>query len=156
MKKMVYLFIVGITLCLSVSAQSELIYKNELFQNGVFQNGTKLNVGQVRTAMSGNSEALALYNSGRTLYVAGCVIAYPCAFLLGWDTGARLGGGKGNGTLLAVSATGTVVGLIMGLSGERKMKKSIQLYNSNASINALSYQINFGFTQTGIGLSMQF
>ena len=151
MKKIICFFIAGIALCMSVSAQPELIYKG-----GVLQNGTKLTAEQVREVMSGNSEALELYNSGRSIFVTGQVISYPCAFLLGWDLGTRLGGGKGNGTLLTVGAVGTVVGLIIGLSGESKIKESVSLYNSKASNNALSYRVNFGFTQTGVGLSMRF
>jgi hypothetical protein len=85
----------------------------------------------------------------------GQVVAYPCAFLLGFDLGTRLGGGKGNNTLLGISTAGTVAGLIMALSGEKKIKNSVQLYNSKSS-NTVSCQINFGFTQTGVGLSMQF
>ena len=151
MKKKIYFFIVGIMLCVSVFAQSELIYNN-----GVFQNGTKLKAEQVKGAMSDNSEALALYNSGRSLFVVGQVIAYPSAFLLGFDLGTRLGGGEGNGTVLAVGAVGTVVGLIIGLSGEKKIKNSVLLYNSKASNSAVPYQINFGFTQTGVGLGIRF
>jgi len=135
----------------SVSAQSELTY-----QNGIFQNGAKLTPEQVRGVMSSNAEALQQYNSGRSLFVAGQVIAYPSAFLLGWDLGTRLGGGEGNGTLLAVGAVGTVVGLIMGFSGESQIKKSVQLYNTKTSYNAVPSQLNFGFTQTGIGFSMKF
>ena len=156
MKKVIFLFVAGITLCVSVSAQSELTYKSEVFQSGIFQGGTKLNANQVKEVMSGNNEALGQYSSGRTLFVLGQVISYPCAAMLGWDLGTRTGGGKGNGTLLAVGAVGTVVGLIMGLSGEKRIKNSVLLYNSKVSNNTVSYQVNFGFTQTGVGLSMCF
>jgi len=151
MKKSIYLFIMGIALCVSVSAQTELTYRN-----GVLQNGVKLKAAQVREVMSGNSEALELYNSGRSLSVAGQVIAVPFAAIFGYDLGTRLGGGEGNGTLLAVGAVGTAVGLIIGLSGDKKIKNSVSLYNSKAISSSVSYQINFGFTSTGVGLSMRF
>ena len=148
MKKSMYLLVVGIALCVSVSAQSELTYKSEVFQSGIFQNETKLNANQVKEVMSGNSEALVAYNSGRSLLIMGQVIAYPCAFLLGWETGARLGSGEGNNTLLVVSAVGTATGLIMAIFGEKKIKNSVSLYNSKANINSASYQVNFGFKET--------
>jgi len=154
MTRLISLFIVGIALCVSVSAQSELTYKSEAFQTGIFQNETKLTANQVREVMSGNNEALEQYKSGRTLFVVGQVISYPCAAMFGWDLGTRLGGGKGNGTLLAVGGVGTVVGLIMGFSGEKKIKNSVSLYNSKTS--TVSYQVNFGFTQTGVGFNMRF
>jgi len=125
------------------------------YSDGVWQNGTKLSADNVRSVMSGNSEALRQYNSGKSLYLAGQIIGYPCAFLFGWDLGTRLGGGEGNGALLGVGAAGTVVGLIMMYSGESKIKTSVKLYNSKVN-NSLSYQIDFGFTETGIGLCMRF
>ena len=126
------------------------------YSNGVWQNNVKINPSQVREIMSGNSEALQKYNGGRSLYIAGQIIAVPCAALLGWDLGARLGGGEGNVTLLGVGAAGTAVGLIMSYLGQGQMKTSLQLYNSALNNNATSYQLNFGVTQNGIGLCMKF
>ena len=151
MKKVVLVFLAGIAVSVSVSAQSELTYNK-----GVCQNGTKVKPVQIREIMSGNIDALQQYNSGRSLSVTGQVIAYPCAFLLGFDLGTRLGGGKGNGTVLGIGAAGTLIGLIMSSSGEKKIKKSVSLYNSNANNGSVSYQIDFGFTPTSIGFSMQF
>ena len=151
--KKVFLFIAGIALCFSLSAQTELVQRG----GNVLQNGTKLNPEQVRALMTDNSEALAQYNSGRSLFITGQVIAIPSAFMLGYDLGARLGGGEGNGTVLAVGAVGTAVGLILGFSGESKIKSSVSLYNSSkVNKDAISYQVNFGLTQTGIGFSVIF
>jgi len=150
MKKVIYLFVVSIALCTSASAQSELTYKN-----GVLQNGTKLNATQVKEVISGNSEALQKYNRGRSLYIAGQVIVYPSAFLLGWNLGTQLVRREVNVVFLGVGMAGTVVGLIMALSGERQISTSLQLYNSKANNTSVSCQINFGFTQTGVGLSMK-
>ena len=156
MKRLFFLFLAGIATFVSVSAQSDLSFTSSMWKRGgVWQDGARIKPAQVREVMSVNSEALQQYNSGMSLFVAGQVIAYPSAFLLGWDLGARIGSGEGNGTLLGIGAAGVVVGFIFYFSGENKMKNSVQLYNSKAS-DAVSYQINFGFTPTGIGLSMQF
>ncbi|MDR0796764.1 MAG: hypothetical protein LBE79_12080 [Tannerella sp.] len=94
MKKVMYLFIVSIALCTGATAQTELTFKSSMISNGgVFKNGNKLKTKEVREVMSENSKALGMYNSGRSLFVAGQVIAYPCAFLLGFDLGTRIGGG---------------------------------------------------------------
>ena len=151
MKKVIIVFIAGIAMCFSVSAQTELTYNN-----GVWQNGTKLKAEQVRVAMSDHGEALSQYNSGRSLFVGGMVIGYPCAFLLGFDLGTRLGGGEGNGAVLGIGAAGTIVGIIMMFSGEKKIKNSLQLYNSTAGNHSVSYQVNFGFTPTGVGFNVHF
>ena len=148
--KKIFLFIAAITLCFSVSAQSELTRRSDV----VFQDGARLRPNQVREVMATNSEALALYNSGRSWLVTGQVIAYPSAFLLGFDLGTRLGGGEGNNTLLAVGAGGTAVGLIIGFIGQNRIGQSVSLYNS--TVNNVSYQVNFGFTQSGIGFTVNF
>ena len=127
------------------------------FRNGgyVWQNEKKLSPEQVRLLMAGNSEALNLYNSGRSLNIAAQVIIYPSAFFVGWDLIDFLFGDS-DGTLLTVGAIGSTIGIIIGLTSDKKIKNSLLLYNSQASNNSVSYQVNFGFTQTGVGLSMRF
>lgn len=130
------------------SPQFELSY-----YNGVLLNGVRIKPDQVKSILSVNSEALKLYKSGRSLYIVGQVIAYPSAFCLGYDLGARLAGGKGNGAVLGIGVGGTLVGLIMSFSGDAKMKSSVKLYNSKTENTA---SIHFGMTQTGVGLCMHF
>lgn len=125
------------------------------YKNGIWQSGVKLSAKKVREIMAGNNEALQLYNSGKSLLLVGQIIGYPSAFLFGYDLGARAGGGKGNTALLIAGGAGTAAGLIMMFTGEGKMKTSVQLYNSKAN-SSVSSQLNFGFTQTGIGLSFRF
>ena len=149
----IILLIAGITLCFSLSAQGELTLRG----GNISQDGTRLSPEQVRAVMADNSEALAQFNRGRSLAITGQVIAYPSAFLLGWDTGTRLGGGEGNNTLLAIGAVGTAVGLGIVFLGERNIRSSVSLFNSSKANNdAISYQVNFGLTQNGIGFAVVF
>jgi hypothetical protein len=160
MTKKIFLLIIGITFSTGVFAQSELNYKN-----GVWQNGEKIYPAKVRTLLAKNDEALSLYNSGRALYVTGQVIAFPCAFLMGWDLGTRLAKGEGNNVLLISGAVGTAIGLIMSLSGEGQMKKSVSLYNAAKAKKKEQFipleqviiqEINLGMTQNGVGIIMSF
>ena len=150
-KKVSLIILIAVWTASFVKAQSELTYKG-----GVMQNGIKLTPAKVREAMSENSEALKTYNSGQALGTAGVIFAGIGGGLIGGDLGTRLGGGEGNGTLLAVGAVGIGVGLGFALIGDAKVKQSVTLYNSKISSNSVSYQVNFGFTPTGIGLSMRF
>ena len=154
MTKKIFLLIISITFSIGVFAQSELNYKN-----GVWQNGEKIYPTKVRTLMAKSDEALGLYNSGRTLYVAGQVIAFPCAFLVGWDLGARLAGGEGSNVLLASGAVGTVIGIVMSVAGEGKMKKSVSLYNAaktEKKEQVIIQEINLGMTRSGVGIIISF
>ena len=135
----------------NVSAQSELTYKG-----GVMQNGTKLTPTKVKEVMSGNSEALKTYNSGQAIGTVGVILSCIGGGLIGWDLGMRLSADEGNGTLLAIGAVGIGAGLCFALIGDANVKKSVTLYNAKTSNNAVSYQVNFGFTQTGIGFNVRF
>ena len=153
MKNLMYLFLASFVLCVSVSAQSDLTSRG----GSVMQNGVKLKADQVRVIMFDDRAALKQYNSGRSMAVVGQIISLPCACLLGWDLGLRLGGAEGNGTLLAVGAIGTAVGLLIAVPGEMKIKKSVQMYNSRAGKNTSYYQMDFGLTPSGgIGFCMRF
>jgi len=156
MAKKICLLIVGMALSVGVFAQSELSYRN-----GVWQNGSKITPDQVRTLMAKNKEALAQYNTGRGLFIAGPIIAIPAAFLVGWDLGTRLAKKEGNNALLIGSVAGSFLGLVMSLVGEEKMKNAVSLYNATKpepkKEQFIIQQINLGLTQTGgVGVSVRF
>ena len=135
-----------------VSSQPPLIY-----DSGVRQGGTKVRPEQVREMMLGNSEALQEYNHGRGAFVAGQIIAYPCAFLLGVDLGARTFGRGGSGVLLGIGIAGTVGGILVTLSGESQMRKSVSLYNASVMHGTMACTLNFGITGSGgVGLTLDF
>jgi len=131
--------------------QSALTYKG-----GVRQNGVRLTPIQVRDVMSGNSEALNMYNSGQTLGMTGMIFSGIGGGLIGWHLGSRLAGGEGNSSLVAAGAVSIGIGFGFALVGDANIKKSVELYNSKLSSNSVPYHINFGFTQTGVGFSMRF
>jgi len=152
-------FLTNSTEGLYVSSKPPLTY-----DNGVWQDGTKIRPAQVREMMSENDEALQEYKHGRGAFVVGQIIAYPCAFLLGWDLGARLLGwdlgaryGKGNDVCLVIGLAGTAVGIIMALTGESQMRKSVSLYNASLMHGTTTYSLNFGITGSGgVGFTLNF
>ena len=62
----------------------------------------------------------------------------------------------GDSDVTISGAAGFSVGLITCIISESLRKKSVTLYNSKPNANSVSYQVNFGFTQTGVGLTMRF
>ena len=152
--KRVSLFILVTVLTVSFAqAQTPLTY------NGGVIEGRMLTHAQVKDVMSVNSEALRAYNSGKVFETAGLIFDVVGAGFLVWDLGKRIEGGKakGNDTLLAIGFSAGAVGAILGLIGDAQLKKSVKLYNSKLGGNSLSYQIDFGLTQTGgVGFNMRF
>ena len=151
LKKISLIIFVAVLSASFAQAQSELTYKG-----GVMRDGVKLTHAEVKKVMTGNGEALKTYNSGQALGIVGIIFSGIGGGLVGYDLGTRLGGGEGDGTLLVVGAVSIGVGVGFALFGDAKVKKSVALYNSKLSNNSISYQINFGVTQTGIGFSMLF
>ncbi len=151
MRKVLLLSVVCIFIGVSLSAQNNAL----TYRNGVWQNGIRLSSSDVKALMVNDPEALSVYKKGQGLVVAGYIIGIPCAAAFGFDLGTRMGGGKGNATVLAAGAVGTVVSLIMSLVGENNVKQSVQLYNSKLG-GETSYRIDFGLNRTGIGLSLTF
>ena len=148
-----------------ISPYSELTYKN----GRVWQNGKAIGARRVREAMYGNQQAIQLYNSGMTLNLVGSIVLIPSAGMIGAGAGIYFGPrifglkneenkaaiNKGGGVLMGIGAAGAAVGGLMWFLGDRNVKNSIQLYNSKAG-NDVSYQVTFGLTQTGVGLSLRF
>ena len=142
-KKAVFLFIACIAMCVSAFAQSELTY---IFITGIRQDGKTLRPKQVKEIMSVNSEALKTFKTGNTITSVGAgMMVIGVAVIIWGDRDVTIAGAAGFG-----------VGLITGIIGESIRKKSVTLYNSKPNANSVSYQVNFGFTQTGVGLTMRF
>lgn len=131
---------------------------NELtYKNGVCKNSQKLSPHEVRAIYANDAEALRVYNNGRSLGIAGYVVGIPCAFVFGWDLGARLAGGDGNVAMLSVGIAGTVLGITMGLIADSNIKKSVNIYNSNLKGKTAVCKIDFGVTRSGnIGMTINF
>jgi len=142
-KKIALLFFVCFAVCVSVSAQSELTHS---FFTGIRQDGKSLRPKQVREIMSVNSEALKTFKTGSAIIsVGGGVFGAGTAVLILADS-----------DFVLVGAACFGVGLTTIIIGDVLRKKSVTLYNSKPSGNTVSYQVNFGFTQTGVGLTMRF
>ena len=93
-----------------------------------------------------NSEALKTFKTGSTVIsVGGGVFGAGVAVLI-----------LGDNDIALVGVAGLGVGLATIIIGDNLRRKSVTLYNSKLSANSVSYQINFGFTQTGVGLTMRF
>ena len=141
-KKVACLFIACVAVCISVSAQSELTHS---FAGNIRQNGKPVRTKQVKELMSANSEALKTFKTGNAITYTGVGLMFGgLGYVLFGDGDAKIGG--------AVFG----VGLITGIVGESLRKKSVRLYNSKLNTSSIQYQINFGFTQTGIGVAMRF
>jgi hypothetical protein len=147
---MICFALLGIALCVNVSAQSELHYN--WFMGTVFQDGKRLNPKQVKEVMSVDSEALRLYNKGRILENVSSGAIAIWAGTMAYDILTE----SDNMALRLVSAGAFGVGLTTGIISWTIIGNSTKTYNSNLRKD-VSYQFDFGITPTGgVGLTMRF
>jgi hypothetical protein len=102
--------------------------------------------------LNGNEAAARMFKSGRSLDISGSVIGCVGAFCFGYDLGTRIGGGKGNTTMLVGGGGVMACGMIMSLVGQGKMKKALRLYKGKD--NAVSMALNIN--PSGAGISFNF
>ena len=101
-------------------------------------------------------EDYQLYKKGKSVSKVGSIFAIAGALPFGYSIGYMGAAGETDETNMAMLIGGGVVmavGLIVGFTGEGKMKKAIANYNS-----ALAFQpeVHFGATNYGVGLAIVF
>jgi len=136
----------------SASSKAQLMYKN-----GVWQDGVRLQPFKVKMVMEDNHEALYAYKNGQTLGMIGIILSGGGGALIGINLGIAMADGFPEPALWIVGGSSIAAGLVLAFIGDSKIKNSVSIYNSKLKSYAeVPYQINFGFTQTGVGLTMRF
>lgn len=127
------------------------------YKNGFYKNDVMISKRAVKELVLTDSKALASFKSAQTLEVIGYIIGYPSAFAFGYDLGYRLGGGKGNNTMLIAGGIGTSVGVLFTFLSQANYKKSIKIYNNNRAEHKNISSLNFGVTSNGeMGFTFRF
>lgn len=140
---------------------------NALFASGklVLKNGRELKENEVRTLFA-NSKSYQLYNSGIGLRKS-AVILFWTGLIVGVVVGVPLigtGYGESGETKtgqigLYILGGGITVGLISGIcyiSGNKKISNAVELYNNGKLYSSLPVELNFGLTQNGLGIVLNF
>jgi len=127
----------------------------------VLLDGKTQSTRQVRTIMEDHPEALSLYESGKKL----CNLSNSCAFgvmLTSFITSQIVNKKvdsedkiKAGIPGLAIDGALIIAAIIMSSTGKSKIKKSVSMYNSVIS-KPVSYKLNFGIQENGIGLALKF
>lgn len=128
----------------------ELIFKSGAWMYDYYEGDKKVTYNVFWKKLSRNTEIADKFKSGKNLNIIGTVIGSIGAACFGYDLGGRLAGAGGNTTLLVSGGAVMVGGMIMIFVGEGKMKKALELYNSN------NLSITIGAASTGLGLSFNF
>jgi hypothetical protein len=162
------------------TVERQPVTKNMLVADGktIYMNGRELSQNEVRQLMAG-TDALRLYNKGikrnkngnAWIITGGCLLAAGGVFLSVyyndvdnyWDNqyyGQNNEDYPSDGTFnvgvvcLLAGGAATIVGIPLKLTSSSPVREAVDMHNSG--IRKTSVELNFGFTQNGIGLALKF
>lgn len=93
--------------------------------------------------------SIRLYKKGKAQIIWGNILAIPSGYLLGSELYNVLSSNDVSTAKLIGSLVGAIASVSIGVSGERNVRRSVDLYNE-------SLIVNIGGTKNGIGLSLSF
>jgi len=121
----------------------------------VYSGNRRLTHLEIKSLFLNNSNAEDLYLSGRSLKAFGGVLIYPSIVIALSGVLLSVNGEEINMTMMAISGVGVILGVFMSGSGNTKIRKSIDLYNTEISPSS-QVQLDFGIQAHGIGLALKF
>ncbi len=108
--------------------------------------------------MKNDQEAYALAKSAKSNYIASQVVGGIGGFVVGWNLGTAIGGGKPNWTIAGMGAALIIVSIPITSNSIKKMKKAVDHYNSSLTSTVYHFRPTYSIVSNGngIGLSMSF
>lgn len=133
----------------------KLYYSTGFWGLNVYQGGYKLSRSELKMIYKNASESLHDYTKGANNILIGNLIAIPGAFALGWGIGSLIIGSDVNIPLITIGAVGTLTGVLIIVSGNKAIKRSVNSYNSGLE-SIIDAKLELRQTQNGVGLIYSF
>jgi hypothetical protein len=128
----------------------------------VYLDGAIQSTRNVKTIMQDNSEALVLYTKGQKQ----CSMSNQCAWgviLTSLFVTLQNGKTEDQDVIVKNSAIGLVIdgvfittAIVLVSSGKKKIRSAAEIYNEGIRNNNVSYKLDFGIQQHGVGLALKF
>lgn len=121
------------------------------------KDGKRLNMKGLVSAMQPNTKAYTLIKSARSKNTLAMVLGGVGGFAAGYSLSSSLRGKEVNWVLLGVGAGALGVGIPISISGNKKTKQAVELYNEG--LDKTSYfkpKFRIITNQKGLGLVMNF
>ena len=159
MRKITYLLI-GILFLNCGILKAQEPNEIEIKQNiGVvfLQNGKKLTPKQLLEITKNNPEAYQEMKIAKSNYDIGSVFGFAGGFMVGWPLGSALAGGDPNWTIAGIGAGLIIISIPFSTKYSKHAKNAVGIYNNSLTQTGMKkVDFNFGFTRTGIGITMNF
>lgn len=136
---------------------SEIEVRRGGFGPSFWQDGRKVRLSELRNILKQNNpDAFRKYRNGEGLAVIGAIFAGAGAGLAIGNAINVYYGNDMDWTINAVASGAVLVGLIFGGAENKKYIEAVEIYNQGLRRSNKVVDLNFGFTQSGIGLSLTF
>lgn len=166
MKKLLNsVFILLIVPSFSIQAQTNtptgaLFYESSVWTgNKFYYNGFKISSDEVERVMRSNNEALQLLRQGNKQANGASVVGGIGGILIGWPVGTAIAGGDPVWELAGIGAGISVISAFIYSSANKKIKRSVDLYNDGNSTSHAKFgirEIQFRIAPSGAGISFTF
>lgn len=116
----------------------------------------KLTHAEIKALMFGNKNLINDYSSGKTLNITGIVIASIGGLATVGSLIAFFAPEGGEIMPIAISAGTAIIGVSLSYAGTKKVKRSVDDYNSELISNTSAKAFKIGINSSGFGIAFQF
>ncbi len=143
--------LVGLSICTAQKIEMEKYFGGYEFS----QNGESLKMKELMKAVEINSTSFELVKKARTNKTLAWMLGNSGGALVGFSIGQALGGGNGSWTIAGIGAGFIGVAIPIGISGNNKARKGVELYNSSLDTTTQYFQKpTFTFKASGNGIAL--
>jgi len=121
------------------------------------QNGKKLTMNQLISVTKVNTNASKEIQTAKINHDVAQLFGLPGGLLVGFSLGRAMVSGEANTLLLAIGGGLIAISIPFSSAYSKHAKEGVKIFNEGLNSTALGkIDFNFGLTQHGIGLSMNF
>lgn len=156
--KTLFLILVCFGVSFGQSKDKTITTKKILGGYQFYQGAQRLNMSQLARVVEPNAEAHKLVKSAKSNIIFSSIIGGVGGFMLGWNLGTAIGGGKPNWYVAGAGVGLIVVSIPINNKGMRQAKSAVQLYNDSSGygIEGKEYKMYFAIAESGTGLAIIF
>ncbi len=118
----------------------------------------EITMNQLIMKIKPNDKAYQLLNSARSSYTWGSILAYSGGFLIGYPIGAAISGKKPVWAMAGIGAGLVLLSIPIYRNYIKKTEQAIDTYNRGLQTTSFwdKNELNFSFTENGIGVTLNF
>ena len=118
--------------------------------------GKKLSLDHMLVMMQNEPEAYRYISKAKTSATFANILGFVGGFCIGWTAGTLIGGGDVNLPTLGIGAGCIIATIPIVNSANKNSLIAIDKYNNRNVTGKIDFDLRLGFTQNGVGFSIQF